>query len=271
MIAAELRRNKKLNDILDRTTNSHNHLHSTSNYVNPYLFRYSVMMRLGCTPPEMLDLIPCPGCSTELSASNALHHVAGCTQCSGVNATRKHTHLIRFLGELCAKAGLPHVLEPRVHTSFYCTKCKASISDEAVENHPCKARRIRSGPDLGIMWLTIGEVLYDLTVVHTCAPSHIKSTPEQLMQNALERKNTKYVVEKGISTQEFSCLAVTEFGQLHQNTRRLLECLAKRSERNVNEVKEEFQLEIEKMNAYTVANQLRKYMTPTQWLGELQQ
>ena len=60
--------------------------------------------------------------------------------------------------------------EPRLHSSFFCTKCKCFISPEAAEHHPCRARRIRSGPDLAIMWPNVGEILYDVTVVHTWTP-----------------------------------------------------------------------------------------------------
>ena len=119
------------------------------------------------------------------------------------------------------------------------------------------------------MWSHAGEILYDVTVVHSCAPSYTKSSTEQLMQNALDRKHKKYVLQGGIPEESFSCLAMTELGQLHKNTKTLLSLLAQRSQQDVKVVKEAFQLEIEKMNAYTIATQLRKYVPSAQWLGGL--
>ena len=268
--ATELRKDMRLKELMERGSASFHHLQSTSNYINPYLFRFCIMMRLGIVPENMPKSVVCPGCLTEYSSDTIFQHIPGCTQCCGINATKKHTRLVRFLGELCAKAGVPHVIEPRVHSSFFCTKCKATISEELSEHHPCRARRMRSGPDLGIMWSHLGEILYDVTVVHSCAPSYAKTSVEQLIQNALERKHKKYVVQGGIPKESFSCLAMTELGQLHNNTKTLIVSLAQRSQQNVKDVKEAFQLEIEKMNAYTIATQLRQYFPPIQWLGGLE-
>ena len=45
--AAELQKDSHLEIIMKRTKEANLHLESTNNYVNPYLFRYTLMMRLG--------------------------------------------------------------------------------------------------------------------------------------------------------------------------------------------------------------------------------
>ena len=137
------------------------------------------------------------------------------------------------------------------------------------EKHPCRARRIRSGPDLGIMWPHIGEVLCDITVVHTGSPSYLKMTEAQLLQNAIERKKKKYVYSGGIEDDYFKCIPMTESGFLHEHTRKLITALAKRANLNVKEVVEAFQLEIEKLNAYTIVTQLRDSLPKAAWLGSI--
>ena len=120
------------------------------------------------------------------------------------------------------------------------------------------------------MWPHMGEVLYDLTVVHTGSPSYRKMTEAQLLQNAIERKQKKYVEKGGIDEDFFRCISMTEGGFLHSHTKNLLSCLAKKAELKVPEVLEAFQLEIEKLNAYTIVAQLRDYLPRASWLGSLQ-
>ena len=61
-------------------------------------------------------------------------------------------------------------------------------------------------------------------------------------------------------------------GSFHHSghTKNLLSCLAKKAELKVPEVLEAFQLEIEKLNAYTIVAQLRDYLPRASWLGSLQ-
>ena len=266
---AELQKNTEIEHILKRTKESNFHLESTSNYVNPYLFRYTLKMRLGISLSKTPAKITCPGCCSQESPSNIIPHVAGCSRCSGMNCTRKHSHIVRYLAELCSKAGLPSVIEPRIHSSYYCTKCKCTISAEVSEQHPCKARRIRSGPDIAIMWPHMGEVLYDFTVVHTCCTSYVKQTSNALLQQAIDRKIKKYVTEKGVDSDSFRCLATTDCGLLHSDTKALLKALAHRAQANYENVRHALQLEIEKMGAYTVVSQLREYIPKENWIGGL--
>ena len=265
----EIQKDSTAANIIKRTKEANIHLENTSNYVNPYLFRYTLMMRLGIGLPKAPAKVTCPGCSNQESPSTIIPHVAGCSRCSGMNSTRKHSHIVRYLSELCSKAGLPSVIEPRIYSSYHCTKCKCTISADVAAQHPCKARRIRSGPDLAIMWPHMGEVLYDFTIVHTCCSSYAKHTSSALMQQVSDRKYKKYVTEKGVDSDSFKCLAATDCGLLHDDTKALLKALSQRAKLKYESVRNAFQLEIEKMSAYTVVSQLRDYIPAEKWMSEL--
>ena len=69
--AAELNAIPRFQNIIKRTKEANNHLDSTCNYVNPYLFRYTLMMRLGIALSNVSGEITCPGCGTiETSRQN---------------------------------------------------------------------------------------------------------------------------------------------------------------------------------------------------------
>ena len=51
----------------------------------------------------------------------------------------------------------------------------------------------------------------------------------------------------------------------------LLKSLAQRANLKFENVKEAFQLEIEKLSAYTVVSQLRDYIPETNWVGGIHQ
>ena len=88
--AAELSAIPRFQNIIKRTKEANNHLDSTCNYVNPYLFRYTLMMRLGIALSNVSGEITCPGCGTIETSSKIIPHVAGCSRCAGMNCTRKH-------------------------------------------------------------------------------------------------------------------------------------------------------------------------------------
>ena len=131
-LAAELKTKPRFSGVMKRSKEANFHLLSTNNYVNPYLFQQTLKMRLAVSLPSSSN-ISCPGCGVSESPSGIFPHVAGCSKCAGMNCTRKHSHIVRYLSNLCGKAGLPCALEPRLYSSFFCTKCKCSISPEAAE------------------------------------------------------------------------------------------------------------------------------------------
>ena len=95
------------------------------------------------------------------------------------------------------------------------------------------------------------------------------SPPEQLMENALARKNKKYVEQNGLEPEAFKCLAVTDCGLLHEDTKRLISVLAARAHLNPKDTRDAFRLAVEKFNAYTVVCQLRDVIPHCNWIGGL--
>ena len=129
-LAAELKSNPRFSGVIKRSKEANYHLLSTNNYVNPYLFQQTLKMRLAIGLPNASSAISCPGCGISESPIGIIPHVAGCSKCAGMNCTRKHSHIVRYLSNLCGKAGLPCAVEPRLYSSFFCTKCKCSISHQ---------------------------------------------------------------------------------------------------------------------------------------------
>ena len=113
------------------------------------------------------------------------------------------------------------------------------------------------------------DFLYDFTVVPTCCSSYAKQTSSALMQQVIDRKFKKYVSEKGVDSDSFRCLATSDCGLLHSDTKDLMKALAHRAKLNYENVRHALQLEIEKMSAYTVVTQLREYAPTENWMGGL--
>ena len=63
--------------------------------------------------------------------------------------------------------------------------------------------------------------------------------------------------------------AATDCGLLHVDTKALLKALSQRAKLNYDNVRNAFQLEIEKMSAYTIVSQLRDYIPAEKWMGGL--
>ena len=85
------------------------------------------------------------------------------------------------------------------------------------------------------------------------------------------KKFKKYVTEKGVESDSFRCLAASDCGLLHNDTKFLLKSLAQRSGQKYETVRDAFQLEIEKFSAYTVVSQLRDYIPDANWVGGMKQ
>ena len=95
------------------------------------------MTRLGIAHPRLSEKLLCPGCKTLLNSQSALHHIPGCVQCYGFNATTKHNSLVKYLFDLANKAGIPCEKEPRAFSTWRCGVCSRKIEPE---NKFCSAR-----------------------------------------------------------------------------------------------------------------------------------
>ena len=89
------------------------------------------------------------------------------------------------------------------------------------------------------MWPDVGEVLYDVTVVHTCCSSYQNISSRDLLQNAVERKH-RNVVEKGLDKDYFRCIAVTDCGLMHEDTKNLIKTLAQRADLDYQTTRDSF-------------------------------
>ena len=265
-IKTRLCETKKTAQIMQATTRkgSYSWLHATERFIPTRQYTLAVMPRLGICHPELPSSFLCPGCKTEINGETALTHVPGCVRCTGTNSTTKHNCLIRYIYDLCMKAGIPCEREPRQFSSYTCLGCSEVISEERKREHAtaCKGSALhRSGPDLVVYWAT-GEIFYDLTVVHELAPSILGTKPAKALQDAITRKRTKYVATKILREDNFRCLPILASGSLHANTRELLHILAEKSSMNPQAVERDFALHLQELNGAVLNCQLRRFLEP---------
>ena len=188
--------------------------------------------------------------------------VVPCAQCSGINASVKHNMLVKFLHDLCMRAGIPCESEPRAFSNWTCTTCRNVVSRESQPTHSkiCTGRHLhRSGPDLVIYWDT-GAIFYDLTVVHEMTPSHINKKSSQLIRDVIHRKMETYVATGMIAQESFQCIPILSSGSLHANTRNLIRALADACLLNARETELSFKLLLQNFNGLVVYSQLREHL-----------
>ena len=235
---------------------------SNAKYIPSHLFKLAIMPRLNAQHPDLPTSLLCPGCGILLNNRNALTHIPGCAQCSGINTTVKHNSLVGFLHRLCVKAGIPCETEPRNFSTWKCIACRSTISPEnqLVHQKTCAGKKLcRSGPDLVIYWNT-GAVFYDLTVIHELSMSNRGKKCTQLMNDALQRKSNTYVRTNLIREDSFQCLPVLAGGALHRNTQNLVHSLADAAMLNRKQVELEMKLTIQELNGLGIYAQLKKYL-----------
>ena len=100
-----------------------------------HIYTLNIMSRLKISHPQLPNSLLCPGCKKLLSSSEALAHIPGCVKCAGHNVTTKHHALVRYLYELCLRAGLPCEREPRQFSYYECSACAATIHPENKTEH----------------------------------------------------------------------------------------------------------------------------------------
>ena len=105
-------------------------LMSNTRLVPPRNFELTIMPRLGIVHPKLPRNLTCPGCKIILDGNTALTHIPGCVRCSGLNATVKHNALVKYIGDLCIRAGIPCEIEPRAFTMWTCQACNANVNYE---------------------------------------------------------------------------------------------------------------------------------------------
>ena len=250
--------------ILQATTHKGNYawIMSSARFVPSHLFTLALLPRLGLTHPELPPRMLCPGCKVLLTSGSILTHIAGCTKCSGLNATVKHSTLVNFLYELSLKAGIPCEKEPRLYSTYRCTQCNEVVGPEYRQTHSkvCGGKSFRrSGPDLVIYW-NDGEIYYDFTVVHELAPSNLGTKCNKLFRDAIKRKHDTYVATNKIAKEKFRCIPILSGGSLHFNTKSLLMALADAGSVPRQQLQLELQLLLQEQNGAILYSQLRNYL-----------
>ena len=238
-------------------------LTSKARLVPSSAFKLSIMPRFALHHPQIPDDVQCPGCKSLLTSSTILNHIPGCAKCEGVNVTTKHHALVRYIYELCLKSGLTCEKEPRQFSSFQCSGCQNSVTEENLTEHQrsCRGSVRRSGPDLMIYWAD-GPMYYDLTVVHEFSAAHINKTPQKMMNEVITKKRDRYVTSGMIANDRFMCIPVLSGGALHKHTKRLLTALADRCLISRQHILEDFALYLQELNGNIVLSQMQKYLTP---------
>ena len=232
-----------------------------------HIYTLNIMSRLKISHPQLPNSLLCPGCKKLLSSSEALTHIPGCVKCAGHNVTTKHHALVRYLYELCLRAGLPCEREPRQFSYYECSACAATIHPENKTEHTrtCVGSTLRrTGPDLAIQWAS-GEKYYDLTVVHELAPSNIKHNTTFLMNEAIKRKRVRYVDSGMINKECFECIPVLSCGSMHNATRNLLWAIADRCGLERHSVMETFTLLHQEQAGSILHAQLRQFLAHDQY------
>ena len=74
-LASELMQKDRFAGIMKRSKEANLHLAATNNYVNPYLFRYTLMMRLGIALQGAPNEITCPGCGATETPHGIIPHM----------------------------------------------------------------------------------------------------------------------------------------------------------------------------------------------------
>jgi hypothetical protein len=174
-----------------------------------------------------------------MEAEHFLRHAEGCTKRPGLNATNKHHMVVQWFAKLAQKCGDVVEIEPRGFQRFRCPKCNAKVSDTAQRAHErrCGGSLRRSGPDIRISGWTAKEkgphgtfwrphptdMFFDVTVVHTTAPSHIGNKSDGLDAVVLS-KLTKYHDElQLIPRGDLTVLPLSARGRMHPNVLHFLE------------------------------------------------
>jgi hypothetical protein len=194
-------------------------------------------------------------------------HVCGCVALHGVNATAKHDTITAFFARLCRDAGVPYAKEPRAFEAHRCRGCKLLVQSADLKAHKalCKSAVDRTGPDLVIHWAE-GAIVYDVTVAHTTAPSHLQTPVAEILRRKIEHKATFYT--EMCKPFGFAVLPVTAHGRIPDETAMLLKRLARACGRTGKDVITSFSVTLQRLNGEILVNAQRGHARSDTWHSE---
>jgi len=202
-------------------------------------FAAALRYRLRAPPAGQPSLLVCPGCRATLPDDDFDEHAAGCVKIAGQNATKKHHAIVNLLAQMCARAGVACDKEPRDLQAYNCHGCGSLVSAAGRDTHKnnCHGKFSRTGPDLRITWHNGATTVYDVTVVHTTAPSHANTRPGRIVDKKVADKTAFYTPL--LAGEPFVVLPVRALGKIEDETRALIKTLSTIAETDPREALEE--------------------------------
>jgi hypothetical protein len=126
-------------------------------------------------------------------------------------------------------------------------KCRRELQPREVAQHSqlCKSKPQRSGPDAVVTWTSRGEndkrVYYDVTIFHATAAAYASGRTTTQVERIVHEKQAKYTSRCG-QNESFEVILFFALGGLHSGAAALLQALADRLDRPVQELAAEVQL-----------------------------
>ena len=172
------------------------------------------------------------------------------------NATTKHNSLRDWSGRILRAAGVSFESEPRVFQMQRCTACAVLLTEEDMKIHKRTCTRGHykpTGPDLLVDWGDGRPVVYDFTVVHATAPSHL-GTPLATLYGAKAAEKDKLYGEMAHTMgYPLVTLCVSSHGHLSEDTARFIALLAAVSGVGKRALRAEFLALVQRGNGKTLA------------------
>jgi hypothetical protein len=222
------------------------------------LFSGALRYRLGL--PRGSNRRHCEGCNRTFDADAFLDHVPGCASRSGFNATQKHNSLRDYLVTVLKEAGVNARPEPRDFETYKCKHCGQVVTSKEEHRNVCAGSLARSGPDIEA-FLQMDHAgttrhLYDVSVVHSTAPSHVSKSIKALLKERQDVKDRTYAERAEKDGAVLVPLVCTSHGGLDGNLVALFDIIASKSVRTREELIAGFQTALHTGNGASIV-QLR--------------
>jgi hypothetical protein len=219
------------------------------------LFSGALRYRLGITRGGTRR--HCEGCRKTFSAADFLDHAPGCASRSGFNTTQKHNSLRDYLVAVMLEAGIVTRAEPRDWETYKCKHCAQTVTDRAEHRLVCAGSLVRSGPDIEA-FLQMDHAgptrhLYDVSVVHSTAPSHLARSVTALFKERQDTKDRSYGARAAQEGAILVPLVCTSHGAIDGNLIKLFDVIALKSVRTRDELIAGFQTTLHIGNGAAIA------------------
>jgi len=198
---------------------------------SPTHFAAAVRHRLNVPHKDDPDVLLCPGCRRTFPAKQIYQHAPGCVRVSGANASTKHNAIVLAVLNDAKSAGLTTTREPREFASYQCRGCHRLFPPDLVTEHAAKCaphtKPRHSGPDGRVIFADEDDsVVFDVTVIHSTAPSHARTERAQLLKDKVQAKTKLYEGMVSASSERFLVLAIYSHGAIPIESRAFLQRIA---------------------------------------------